>query len=550
VTRPGPRLSREIAFVLVVVGVALALRAWGIGFGLPHTYHPDEHQYVETALRVLGGDLNPGRFNNPSLYKYTLAVADAPWLAVGRASGAYPSVAAFAEHALADPTAPYLLGRFVTALIGALTVALVYVLGRESYSRRAGAVGALLLAGTFLHARDAHFAVSDVPATALVTASLLFSVRVVRDGRRRDYVLAGLLAGLAAATKYSGGVVLVSLLAAHFLSDSTRALSWRRRLLDRRLIAAALVCVAGFLIAVPYAVLDWPAFFEDISLLVERGQTGFKGLQLAPDVGWIFYAKSLWWGMGPPLLIASIAGVLLALVRHRRVDIVLVIFPIVLYVWMGRQLLMFARFMLPAVPVLVLLAAEALVWLTDRLPGPDRVRDAALAGAIAVLLVIPVANTLRFDWLLAQPDTRDVAQEWIEANVPEGAKVLVHSNGPELAGGDRPAPGAERQFDLTTMGTTGLSKEPLQSYVDEGYEYLVLSSHSYDRRLLDAEKDAARHAFYEELGRKLELVTEFRPHAGDEGPPFIFAQIYGPATDLWSLERPGPTIKVYRIPGG
>jgi hypothetical protein len=28
---------------------------------------------------------------------------------------------------------------------------------------------------------------------------------------------------------------------------------------------------------------------------------------------------------------------------------------------------------------------------------------------------------------------------------------------------------------------------------------------------------------------------------------FIFDEIYGPAISLWQRERPGPTIKVYRL---
>ncbi|MFN2115886.1 MAG: glycosyltransferase family 39 protein [Anaerolineae bacterium] len=542
--------SREAALVVAIAVAAFALRAWGFGFGLPHTYHPDEHQYVETALHILDGEPNPGRFNNPSLYKYALAALDAGWLAAGRAFGAYDSAGEFQAAAAADPTASYALARLATALIGALTVILVYVLGREAYSSRTGLVGAALLAGTYLHARDAHFAVSDIPSAALVTASLLFSLRVSHAGRGRDYALAGATAGLAAATKYSGALVLVSLVAAHFLSDRVRSLLWPRRIFDARLLAAGLVCGAAFLVAVPFAVLDWPAFQQDIALLLERGQVGFKGLQLSSDSGWVFYAKSLWWGMGPPLIVASVAGAVLALVRHRRADIVLVVFPIVLYAWMGRQLLMFARFMLPAVPTLALLAATVVVLLADSLPDRGRLRAAATAAITAVLLVVPVSDSLRFDWLLVQPDTRDVAQGWIETNVPPGAKVLVHSNGPELAGVDHPAPGATRAFDLTVMGTTGLSREPLQSYVDAGYEYIVVSSHSYDRRLLDPAEDEARQAFYAQLDRELDLVAEFAPQSSGAGPPFVFAEIYGPAIGLWQLERPGPTIKVYRVPQG
>jgi len=40
---------------------------------------------------------------------------------------------------------------------------------------------------------------------------------------------------------------------------------------------------------------------------------------------------------------------------------------------------------------------------------------------------------------------------------------------------------------------------------------------------------------------------EFKPYIGETAPPFIFDQIYGPATSLSELERPGPIIKIYKL---
>ena len=71
------RLSGQRLMLLGLVLLALALRLWGIGFGLPRTYHPDEPAHVLQALAVargLPGGLRrgvlgrpPGRNSPPSI---------------------------------------------------------------------------------------------------------------------------------------------------------------------------------------------------------------------------------------------------------------------------------------------------------------------------------------------------------------------------------------------------------------------------------------------------------------------------------------------------
>ncbi|HIC94804.1 MAG TPA: hypothetical protein EYP09_11255 [Anaerolineae bacterium] len=76
---------------------------------------------------------------------------------------------------------------------------------------------------------------------------------------------------------------------------------------------------------------------------------------------------------------------------------------------------------------------------------------------------------------------------------------------------------------------------------------MIVSSFCYDRTLLDKEKDEARRSFYRSLDAEADLVKVFKPYSGQTKPPFIFDQIYGPATALWRFERPGPVIKVYKL---
>jgi len=52
-----PKMAHVHRYALVgILALALGLRLWGIGFGLPHRYHIDEPPQVIAALRLGQGD--------------------------------------------------------------------------------------------------------------------------------------------------------------------------------------------------------------------------------------------------------------------------------------------------------------------------------------------------------------------------------------------------------------------------------------------------------------------------------------------------------------
>jgi 4-amino-4-deoxy-L-arabinose transferase-like glycosyltransferase len=531
-------LRASAQLLLWLIAIALLLRSWGIGFGLPFTYHPDEHQYVDSALGFFKGDLNPHRFNNPALYKYMLFLEYGLLYLVGRCAGLFRSVAEFEALWHTDPTIFYLLGRLTGAVFGTATIPLTYLIGKYTYGRRSGLLASCFLAFTFLHARDSHYAVNDVPMTFLAMASILCSVLMHQRGSTRYYLLAGLFIGLATATKYVAALATIPFLLAHFLSHPSGLRDIPAKLISSKLIKGFTALGAAYLIASPYSLLDSQAFMEDIRLLSLRGAMGFKGLQLADVSGWVFYLRTLNWGMGYGLLLISIIGLLFAVCRHTKEDLLLISFPLALYLFLGRQVMFFARFIIPALPILVLLAARVLLLAISRMPLLGQAKNYVLVIAVVAALLQPTCSIIRHNYLLTRKDTRTIAKDWIEENIPSGAKIIVEQYTPELSGG---------MYDLTVVGTMGLPSHRVEYYRKEQFEYVIISSFCYDRTLLDKGKDEARRSFYQSLDAEADLIKVFKPYSGQTKPPFIFAQIYGPATALWRFERPGPVIKIYRL---
>lgn len=539
-----------IALVCIFL-VAFALRVWGIDFGLPYNYHPDERGHVIEAARMgVERTIQPTTFAWPPFYAYILMGEYALSLGIGLVLGTYSSLADFANRITADPSLFFLLGRITSAFIGAMTALVVYIIGKIAYNRRVGLIAAWLLAVAFLHVRDSHYAVSDALLTFLTTLSLLGTVLIVQKKGLSYYVLAGGAAGLAFATKYTAVFVLVPMIIAHGLSINLN-LKHLRDLKIRPLLVGLAAFAAGAILGSPYFIITPRKVFNDIvSSIYTYGQQGFEGWQIDSASGYIFYIKSLGWGLGIGLLVLCLMGVALTLIKRAPINLILLTFPVLLYLFMGRQEMYFARFILPAIPPLLVIAAGFTEELTKNLISYLRVPQRPLLFLLVMLITMqPLIASIYHDYLLTQTDTRTLAKEWIETNLAEGSKIAVDwpHHGPPLSTQDDPAPYASRTYEVWLVGGHGLSDYSLENYRSKGYEYLIASSFIYNIPLLDAKKDAARRIFYASLDQDLTLVQTFWPNTTQTEPPFIFDEVVGPAVSLWQRERPGPVLKIYRV---
>ena len=98
--------------------------------------------------------------------------------------------------------------------------------------------------------------------------------------------------------------------------------------------------------------------------------------------------------------------------------------PLALFVYLSAQSRYFGRWLLPAYPVLAMLAAVGLVQAAS-LVRSARWRTAALAGATALVLVQPLAADIRSAQVLGRDDTRQQARDWIERTYPPELRASV-----------------------------------------------------------------------------------------------------------------------------
>ena len=536
-------MRRPSATSVALAGVlllALGLRLWSVDHGLPYVFNQDEAlHYVPNSVDMFRGSLNPDYFQNPAALTYLFHLVFRVRFAEGFPFGG----TGFASSFLSDPEPAFLTARVLVALLGTLGVGLVHWLGSRVRDAGTGLVAAGVMATAFLPVFYSKHALNDAAILAPVAAALVLSLAALDHGRRRDWLLAGILAGVATATKYTGGLLFLPLVAAAYLRVRAREDTPRSAALS--LCAALAAAVVTFLLLNPYALLDFGQFRLEVQRQAEVGR--LLGQDDGP--GWLYYGGTLTWGLGVLPVAAAAAGAVLLARRAPRRAFVLLAYPLALFLVLGADDQFFARWLLPSYPVLAVLAGYALVRAAEGIGKVRTRRLAIVAGAVA-LCAQGVVETVRVNDLLSRPDTRELAREWMIATVPRGTRVVVEPflprgfltangrKGPELFDRypiKRPFLGYERKLH------PGL----VDVYRRNRYCLVVIGSHQRDRGLADGLPGA--RAYYARLERESQQLAHFSPYR-ERSDRQKFSYDFSFNHLPLKFERPGPEIEVRRLP--
>jgi hypothetical protein len=565
----------------VVLAGGLGLRLWGVQQGLPYAYNADEaDHFVPRAVAMFGHDLNPHYFANPPGFTYVLHYLFA--LAYGGADGVRH---AFVHH----PTEVYTLARVAAALLGVLALWLLYLTGARLFGRAVGLLAAAVEAVAFLPVFYAHLALNDVPTLAPLTASLLGSAGVLLKGRKRDYALAGVGLGLACATKYTAGVVLLPFVAAVIARavSETGEGQQRSKLLLRAALGVAVMAVlafAAFFAANPFWLLDYKDFHAELVHQSSLSAEAQGKLGAPKQGGLVYYLWSLSWGLGWLPALAALGGAVAIWWRRQALGWLLVPAPILFLAFMGLQGRYFGRWLMPILPLLCLLSAffalQAAAWIAAAIRPHRRAVGLAAAGVLAALLLAQgLVYSVHSGLVLARADTRNLTREWMLQNLPRRARIVAEPISPdgwarEYPGSVPPSenPGVWRKYpDLVSRLSPsdpsgpllehGLKIVGLENYVRtlspalvgyyerHGYCWVVSGSTQSGRAFADPHAVPLAIAYYRTLMQRGEVVFRSSPYAAGAGPvPFGFDWSF----DYYPLayRRPGPAITIYRLRGG
>ncbi|WCB93710.1 hypothetical protein DSM104299_02426 [Baekduia alba] len=556
-------------WVALLLAFSFVLRVWGAKQGLPYAYNADENaHFVPKAIGLFGHGWNPHYFVNPPAYTYLLHIVFAVWF--GGREGVSD---AFAR----DPTEVFLVARVVAAACGTLAVWLLYLGGTKLFAdRRVGFLGAGLLGVGFLPVFYSHLALNDVPTLAPICLALYGTAGIVRQGRLVDFLVAGVGLGLACATKYTGGIALLPILAA--------AAGWlvgRRRLRWSTVIGGMILCglcaAAFFFVTNPYALLDYSGFSDGLNHQTTVADDALGKLGLTEDNGLAYYLWTITWGLGWIPAVAAAVGVVLTARDNWRIAFVLVPAPVLFLLFMGTQERFFGRWLMPVFPMICLLAAYAVVrvagWIAGRRPV---LAPTMLVLAAALLCGQGLVYSLHIGQVLQRDDTRNMARAWFVAHVPPKTKVVVEPVVPDgwaqdigdpspltnngnrwvkfptsrsnIANDGSEITGPGRIVNIEDYERT-LYPGLVDKYEEQGYCWVVVGSTQRGRAEVEPDAVPRALAYYQELEKRADTAYVASPYRDGAGPvDFNFDWSF----DFYPLayHRPGPTMTIYHLRGG
>ena len=559
--------------ILLIIVVALFLRIWGLGFGLPFDLHQDEPIVVNHALAYGVGDFNPHFFIVPPFCSYVLFFFYAAFFVIGKIIGLFPGVEDFALSFFKDPSSFYLIARVVLGVMpSVISVWLVSVLYRNLFSKKGAWYSALIMALSFLNVINGHYAYVDNVMVMFILAVYVMLINILKAPTVRNYVLAGLLLGFAISTKYNAAILVVSCYLVHVSVFVSYGLNKKKLFFDGRLIAALFAAVFGIILTNPFMVLDWGFFHE--SLFGKIGHT-YMGV-----MHHIYY--SFFQGVGVlPLVLGVIGGIAILLREKWTKSLFLLSFPVIFYIHLILVSQRFSRYVLPLIPFIAIGAG----YLFYEICFPklkNRLYKVIVISLSFVILIPTTLKSFKACSLFAGEDTRVVSAHWIEANIPDLDKIAVDHTSfrpqisqtkeqiqskKKIAGfqeglGDAKekkiefmvrALEGEKTYNvyfLTMKGeTTGqfLSTVPTISHdMDvlrkEGIEYVVINLNS---------SSEVETAFMNVLEREGKVFAEFSPYIDesirvpDDRIDMTFMSVA--SGELYPRKMTGPCIVIYKI---
>lgn len=417
--------------ILCVLVTGLLLRMGGLWYGLPSknlaltTYHPDEPKSFYSLERMAAAHtLNPGDgFFWGSLHLYTLGFSlqiakNLKWIRV-------PSRQYLTENFwMADRL--YIVGRLLSIFFGVATIFLIYLIGKECVNNLCGVLSALLLALSPAHIFNSFVVRPDVMMIFLAMLVLYFSFKLLESDRLLYPLLAGLFSGLAAATKYNGGIFIFCPLLAHCL----------KRKEPLKFLWIIFFSLIGFVIGCPYALLDFQTFLKYLEMNASLSKDGISPILYGP--GWKSYLTVyLPYGIGGATTLLGLAGfstlgfVMFGKIGKKVVEPGFDLKRGIVWIGSGLAIYFFTSFprhqqvwyTLPVLPFFLFFAAYFSVQLLEL----SKKFSAQWVGMLFLVSVLGYNSVYAMAHLnlYRERNVRELASEWIEKNIPKNESVGI-----------------------------------------------------------------------------------------------------------------------------
>ena len=418
---------RPVLFSLLLL-LAAYLRitglSWGLGSGYGHdlNFQPDEFVSLRGVFEL---DLLRGRIKAPGAYfegtfNYYLWAVPQAVLRVAPTEDV-----PFRDSAIMTKYSSLLyICRWMSVLFDLCTIVIVFLAIREaSRNFHASLVGALCYSVLPMQVIYAHFMRTHILSNLLCALVIWFSLKLRQSLRWQMLLTVGVISGLAAATRYPLGIIVVIpcsclLFKSGVNLQKSRNGFWQRA---RGFVTGPLWLIAlGFLIGL---FLGHPMLFLDPSSVTKAitGETlryaslhEFSGVELLNlAVAWRYITYVIPFATYPLLWLVPYCAILYLVFRRSlySVSIPILIFSLLYLYFMGKGYLgpYFARITMVLFPGFCVLVGVAYADLLLKMKN-NRIATILITGALLLVLGPSVAFDVAYGRAMQGKDAREVVR--------------------------------------------------------------------------------------------------------------------------------------------
>lgn len=406
---------------LLLVSVGIFMRFYNLNWDLGLLFHPDERNIANAVTKIhFFTQLNPQFFayGGFSIYLYRVMgdlivklTGDPSWVS--------------------DWGKINLIGRFFSAFFSCLTCVPIFLLTKKLFKIVTALFTTILWAFCVSSIQLAHFATTESLLTLQGITLAYLALLLFEKATIKKTLLVGALFGISLATKTSAFLFAALIFFAYALFGI------REKKIVKPIIHIVLFSVISFVVFFifsPFTFLDAKDFLA--SMTYESGvATGtlpvVYTLQFNGTIPYVFQIENFFWQIGL-LTPFGVIGILYFVWRiiptkklfqftHSQMQyFLLLLFPLLYFLYVGSWHTKFIRYMLPFLPFFVIIGTAILVKIYEKY----RIMGAAL---LVTVLTSTLLWSLAFFSIYISPQTRVAASEWIYKNIPAGSKIYTES---------------------------------------------------------------------------------------------------------------------------
>jgi hypothetical protein len=498
-TKTLSKIGFWICLILIVAG-GIFLRLHAINFGLPHSFHADEPEIVELAV------------------KYTYQIRDIlskkefyRLIPISFVYGMFPSyLLTFATMAFSktanilgktfEKQAIYVFLRSATAIISLsiipIALGIYKKIFREKITKIEILVLALLTALNWKLVVHSHYVNMDIFLTVILNLAFLTHIFYFKSKKSLYVLLTGLLFGFAVGTKITAVLSLPWFLYLFWVKKDIRSAS-----------AFLFLTYSGFALSNPFSLIMANDFaYRIFEMQAKEAGMVFDSVNSNP----LKYFQSLVFISTPFIFLFSLYGNLTTFLREKKKNLnplhIFLTGNVLTYlVFFSLNAREVSRWLLPILPLVLIYAAKGIVDLYTSSAENKPQKNMGKGFLFITIGFVFLVSYLYYPFLLTKEFNRhtpkSAAYEWVRDNIPEEANKLAIT---------------EEGLDPLNKLEGILVKRP-KVYTTEnaqfdfppnpiGYDYVILSSkpmNNYKRKEVQE-----KYPFYSEKWKDFETTIK------------------------------------------